>query len=74
MGIVSNVDYEKFPQQGPFLNKRTKVCFRYNMENTIMGTIVRDDIDPPFLTIIHLDDGRFIMSAECQYSPIMEDI
>jgi hypothetical protein len=34
-----------------------------------LGTIVRDDNEPPWRTIIRLDDGRVVLASECQYSP-----
>lgn len=69
MGYHYNVDYEKFPAQGVFLNKECKVCFNY-ADRTIKGKIVRDDMEEPFKTIIQLEDGRFVMSTECMYSII----
>ena len=73
MGCVLNVGYEKFPEQGTFLNKRCKVCFNYDTEHFIKGTVVRDDIEEPFRTIIKLDDGRYIFAEECQFSPFIEE-
>lgn len=68
MGCASNVGYNKFPKQGTFLGKKTKVCFFYETDY-LKGVVVRDDAEAPFLTIIRLDDGRYIMSTECQYAP-----
>jgi len=69
MGVVENVDYDKFPRQGVFAGRRARVCFRYDTSRAIMGTIVRDDNEEPFRTIIRLDDGRFVLATECMYSP-----
>lgn len=69
MGVVKNVGFDHFPKQGAWLGKRTRVCFRYDTSNTIGGTIVRDDTEEPFVTIIHLDDGRLVLATECQHSP-----
>ena len=69
MGVVATVGIDTMPKQGPWLNKRTKVCFRYNTTRTIMGTIVRDDNEEPWRTIILLDDGRYIEASECQHAP-----
>jgi hypothetical protein len=33
-----------------------------------MGTIVRDDIEAPYETIIKLDNGRYLRGVECQFS------
>lgn len=69
MGVVATVGFSSFPRQGSWLGKRTEVCFRYDTANTIMGTIVRDDEEEPWRTIIKLDDGRYIEASECQHSP-----
>lgn len=68
MGVVANVGYDTFPKQGDWLGKRVKVCFRYDTKHTIGGTIVRDDRQEPFVGIIKLDDGRYVLSTECQHS------
>lgn len=69
MGVVANIGISLFPKQGKWIGLRTKVCFNYDTEKIIMGTIVRDDLEEPFVTIIKLDDGRYITANECQYSP-----
>ena len=69
MGVQKNISISKFPQQGSWLGKRTKVCFNYDPNSWIMGTIVRDDSEEPFKTIISLDDGRIVLSTECMHSP-----
>lgn len=68
MGVVATIDYDRFPKQGDWLGCRTRVCFNYQSQ-IVMGTIIRDDDEAPFLTIIRLDDGRFVLATECQYSP-----
>jgi hypothetical protein len=70
MGCTNGISYEAFPKQGSFLNRRVEVCFNYNTGRIILGKIVRDDIEEPFMTIIKLDDGRYLRATECQYSPI----
>lgn len=69
MGNVANVTATKFPKQGPWLGKRTQVCFHYNTDEMVMGTIVRDDYEAPWITIISLDNGRVVLATECQHSP-----
>lgn len=69
MGVTASIDYERFPEQGSYLQKRTKVCFNYDTRRILMGTIVRDDHDAPGVGIIRLDDGRHILTTECQHSP-----
>ena len=70
MGVEFNVSFSKFPKQGEWLGKRTRVCFNYDTDNIIWGIIVRDDIEQPFKTIIKLDDNRYILATECMHSPI----
>jgi hypothetical protein len=69
MGTVTNVGFAKWPKQGKWLGKRTKVCFNYDTSQTVMGTIVRDDYEEPWRTIISLDDGRVVLASECQHQP-----
>jgi hypothetical protein len=68
MGIVANIAMDKFPAQAKGLRRRTEVRFIHDLEHTIGGTIVRDDIEEPYRTIIKLDDGRYVLATECQYS------
>jgi len=68
MGVEKNVSASKFPKQGAHLGRRVKVCFKYNLGNTIPGLCVRDDLDSPFVSIFHLDDGRYVLGTECQYA------
>ena len=72
MGVVTNISLLEFPRQGRHLGKRVRVCFNYEPEFTILGTVVRDDAEDPGLTIIKLDDNRHVLSTECQYSLIKE--
>jgi len=68
MGVVKNVGFDFFPKQGNHLNKRVSVCFRYDSKNCLLGRIVRDDREEPGVEIIALDDGRYVLTTECQYS------
>lgn len=68
MGIAPNVGFKEFPKQDTMLGSKVKVCFHYDVENQIGGEVVRDDIEEPFVTIIRLTDGRFVLSTECMYS------
>jgi hypothetical protein len=70
MGVVKNVSADTWPRQGSDLGKRARVCFNYNTAREVMGTIVRDDMEAPFVTIISLDDKRVVLATECQYSPV----
>lgn len=68
MGCVKSIGFDKFPEQGAWVGKRVKVCFHYDTQNAIGGEIVRDDVEFPAVTIIRLDDGRYVLATECQYS------
>ena len=71
MGCVGTISHTTFPKQGTHLNRHTRVLFRYHGPE-LMGTIVRDDMESPWRTIIRLDDGRFVLADECQYAPVLE--
>lgn len=68
MGVVANIKHDSFPQQGSYLGKRVNVCFHYDTENVVQGVCVRDDEGEPGKTIFQLDDGRYVLATECQYS------
>lgn len=71
MGVHKNVapTEGRFPKQTDQVGGRTKVCFNYDTSRLIMGTIMRDDLEDPYLTIIQLDDGPLVLGTECQYTP-----
>lgn len=69
MGVDPNVGVSRFPKQGPWFGRRTRVCFNYDTSIIVMGTIVRDDAEAPWVTLISLDDGRVVLATECQHSP-----
>lgn len=68
MGLVSTIDHDKFPEQSQFVGKRVDVTFNYDQSRIVHGVCVRDDSCSPWLTIFHLDDGRYVLSTECQYA------
>jgi len=69
MGNLDNITYDTFPRQGNWIGRRVKVCFHYDTSRQIGGEIVRFDSEAPFVEIIALDDGRYVLTSECQYSP-----
>ena len=71
MRNVENITITRFPKQSLWLNMRCKVIFHYSSEHETRGLIVRDDGEEPFETIIRLDDGNYVRSTECQYSPLI---
>lgn len=68
MGCVKTIDTYSFPKQSAFVNRRCSVCFHYDTSSQLQGTIIRDDREEPFETLIKLDDGRIVRADECQYS------
>jgi len=66
---MAEIDIDTFPKQGAFLGKRCDVCFNYDTSRQIRGVYVRDDAEEPWLMIIRLDDGRYVLSTECMHSP-----
>lgn len=68
MGVAANVGFSQFPRQGNMLGRRVNVCFQYDPTKTIDGVCVRNDMVEPFRTIFRLDDGRYVLASECQYS------
>lgn len=74
MGCIDSITCDMFPKQDEnFLNKRVKVYFHYDTSKFIKGYIVRYDMMWPFRTIIKLDDERYIVGTECQYSLISSE-
>ena len=74
MGCIDTITYDNFPKQ---INKnyrgvgtRVKVYYHYDTTKYHYGTIVRDDMQEPFETIIKLDNGRYLRATECQFSYI----
>lgn len=68
MGCVETITAYNFPKQSEYVNRRCNVCFHYDTSVSIPGTVIRDDREEPFETLIQLDDGRVLRAAECQYS------
>ena len=73
IGCIKTISYYNFPKQAdssypyPHLGKRVEVCYHYDTSHTHMGTIVRDDREEPWETIIALDNGRYVRGVECQF-------
>ncbi|MFB5759035.1 hypothetical protein [Paenibacillus medicaginis] len=73
MGVHQNITANKFPRQGEWLDTDVEVCFHYNTNTKFRGKIIRDDMEEPNRMIIQLEDGRVVLSTECQYSSIQSD-
>ena len=82
MGCIDTITYDKFPKQKDEnyiyprfkVGSRVKVCYHFDTSKYHYGTIVRDDLEEPFETIIKLDNGRYLRAIECQFSYIDERI
>lgn len=78
MGCINNITYDKFPKQKDenymypefAVGSRVNVCYHFDSSKTHIGTVVRDDIEEPYETIIKLDNGRYLRSVECQFGYI----
>ena len=74
MGCVSTISYYNFPRQAdssyeyPQLGRRVRVYYHYDTSKEHYGVIVRADREEPFQTIIALDNGRYVLATECQYT------
>lgn len=68
MGCVETINAFSFPKQSEYVNRRCRVCFNFDTSVFIPGTVIRDDREEPFETLIKLDDGRVLRAVECQYS------
>lgn len=72
MGVQPGITHNTFPKQGSWLGRRCKVCFGYDTRYTVLGAVRREDMEEPGLMIIELDDGRLVLSTECQYQLVAE--
>ncbi len=70
MGTHTNISFTDFPEQGSWLGKKFRICFNYDTTQTLTGICVRDDREAPGRTIFKLDDGRYVLSTECQCQPL----
>ncbi|ENZ77970.1 MULTISPECIES: hypothetical protein [Ralstonia] len=70
MGTKANITAMEFPKQGGHAGKRVEVCFQQDTTRVIEGVVLREDVEEPFRTIIHLDDGRVVLDTECQFRPL----
>ena len=77
MGVEKNIDINSFPKQYTTvensmggIGRKVEVCFNYRTDKSILGVIIRDDKEHPFLMLIRLSDGRVVLNTECQYRPL----
>ena len=82
MGCIDTITYDKFPKQKDEnyiyprfkVGSRVKVCYHYDTLKYHYGTIVRDDLEEPFETIIKLDNGRYLRAGGFEIINIDESI
>lgn len=72
MGCVNNISHDRFPRQGYWLGKTVRVVFHYDTSVSIMGKVIREDIEEPGKMIIQLENGWVVLSTECQFQLIPE--
>lgn len=70
MGVTPYINADNYPEQGIYYGTRVEVCYDYDTSRIAEGTVIRDDKTEPGLMIIRTDDGRAILSTECQWAPI----
>jgi hypothetical protein len=70
LGTVQTITASTFPKQSDWQGKQVKVVFHHDTSKQIEGVLLRDDLEEPFRTVIHLDDGRVVLGTECQYQPM----
>ena len=72
MGNVATIAHDRFPRQADILppGTRLKIMFHYDTAHMLTVTIVRNDIEPPYRMLIALDDGRYVVGDECQYTSL----
>lgn len=70
MGVHPKIGADRFPKQGAYLNMPCTVCFDYDTSKQFRGRVIRDDAEEPGHCIIQLDDGRVVLTTECQWQPL----
>ena len=64
--LYENVTSSRFPKQCEArLNRKVFALFHDDLMLRVPGTLVRCDEEMPYVTILKLDDGRFILDTEC---------
>lgn len=75
MGCVANITADAFPRQMERtgisgLGARVRFFFHFDTTRSVLGRIVRADAEEPGKIIIALDDGRYVLSTECQWQVV----
>lgn len=67
MGVHQNISKVRFPKQGMLLNREVSVYFGEETSDTVPAIVVRCDAQPPWVTLLELADGRFVLATECRF-------
>lgn len=67
MGVITDIDYNTYPKQSGYVGRTVDVIFNYDRSKMIERVVVREDVGKPYTMIIKLNDGRYVLSSECQY-------
>lgn len=62
---VFKLSADKFPKQGNYFRKQVDVFFDVGAAESIRGVVVRNDVEPPHVTVIRLINGRHVLGSEC---------
>lgn len=73
MARVPNVSFDEYPAQANIVSRRVVVYYDKDKTKFHYGTIVRADRQAPYETLIALDNGHYVRSAECRFEYISED-
>lgn len=69
MGIEKYVKSGVFPKQNSYLlNRSVEICIECNDAGMTKGKIVRADIEEPYVIIIHLENGQYVLGSECRFN------
>lgn len=67
MGYHKNIGPDRWPAQSVITGKRVVVIFNFDLSFQLEGTLVRDDTEEPDISIIMLDNGKALLTTECQF-------
>jgi hypothetical protein len=73
MSFHENISATNFSNQDEtLLYKRVVTLLQFDSQTPRLGNVVRADKESPFLTIIKLDDDRYITNHECSFKLALE--
>jgi len=77
METIRAIGGRRFPEQYSVnesanggVGRKVVVHFNNDDKQTAIGVIIRDDKEPPLMTVIRLSDGRVVLATECLYSAL----